>query len=274
MSRDPECKIGRHQGQRNLDARLMRPFPQMQAQPSNREPVKGLADNDENECLRCAFERECSGADGDDGEAVKHQRGSVVGEAFAFQHNDNPARQSKFTSDRERRHDVGRRNDCAKKKADGPVELQKIISGCRYRAGGKQDAAESQQCNWPQVELEFTPAHGDAGGINQRRQYHQQYDFRREFDLGKTLGTNATPIPATTSRIDGAIFRRLATTATAASTASMNSSVSTVAVIVSRTYKLHQIRFEMMLTVKAITETLKRMPARRAQSRCGGSLCW
>ena len=44
---------------------------------------------------------------------------------------------------------------------------------------------------------------------------------------------SAMPMPAITSRIDGAIFSRCAATATAASTASMNSSVCTVAVIAS-----------------------------------------
>ena len=39
------------------------------------------------------------------------------------------------------------------------------------------------------------------------------------------------PMPATTSRIDGAMFSRLAATATAASTASMNSTVWMIAVI-------------------------------------------
>ncbi len=42
------------------------------------------------------------------------------------------------------------------------------------------------------------------------------------------------PMPATTSRIEGAMFSRLAATATAASTASMNSTVCTIAVMASR----------------------------------------
>src|SRR5262249_19881980 len=44
-------------------------------------------------------------------------------------------------------------------------------------------------------------------------------------------GTSAMPMPAITSRIDGARLKRLAATATAASTASMNRTVCMIAVI-------------------------------------------
>ena len=51
--------------------------------------------------------------------------------------------------------------------------------GCD-RAGGEEHAAESEQRDRPQVEMEFAPAHGDAGRVDQRRQDHQQHDFRRQ----------------------------------------------------------------------------------------------
>src|SRR5438270_5070579 len=63
------------------------------------------------------------------------------------------------------------------------------------------------------------------------------------------------PIPAMTRRIEGETFSRLAATATAASSASMKSSVCTTAAIA------HQpglIRLETMFTVSASTETLKK----------------
>ena len=44
-------------------------------------------------------------------------------------------------------------------------------------------------------------------------------------------GISAIPMPATTSRIDGAVFSRCAATATAASTANMNSTVSMISVM-------------------------------------------
>ena len=39
MRRHPEGEIGRHQRQRDLDARLARPMPQAQAEPADREAV-------------------------------------------------------------------------------------------------------------------------------------------------------------------------------------------------------------------------------------------
>src|SRR5262245_9963830 len=55
-----------------------------------------------------------------------------------------------------------------------------------YCTGGEDDAAEGKQCYWAQIETEVAPAHGDAGRIDQRRQYQQQHDFRRQFDFRQT----------------------------------------------------------------------------------------
>ncbi len=49
MRRHPEGEIGRHQRQRDLDARLVRPLPQAQAEPADREAVDDLADDDQDE---------------------------------------------------------------------------------------------------------------------------------------------------------------------------------------------------------------------------------
>jgi len=49
------------------------------------------------------------------------------------------------------------------------------------REGGENHAADREQDDGPQIVFEFAPAHGDAGGINQRRQHHQQHQFRRQF---------------------------------------------------------------------------------------------
>ena len=128
-------------------------------------------------------QRKRAGAHGDDGEAVEHERGRVIGEAFAFQHDDQPARQSQLAGDGERRHHVGRRDDGAEQEADRPVEVEQVMRGGRDRAGGEHHAAEREQRDRPQVEPEFAPAHGDAGRIDQRRQQHEQHHFRRQLDL-------------------------------------------------------------------------------------------
>jgi hypothetical protein len=49
------------------------------------------------------------------------------------------------------------------------------------REGCENHAADRQQDDRAQIGFEFAPAHGDAGGIDQRRQDHQQHQFRRQF---------------------------------------------------------------------------------------------
>ena len=96
MRRHPEGEIRRHKRQRDLDARLASPLAQAQAEPADREAVDELADDDQHKGAGRLTERKRAGADRDDGKAVKHERGRVIGEAFAFKHDDNPARQSQL----------------------------------------------------------------------------------------------------------------------------------------------------------------------------------
>ncbi len=79
--------------------------------------------------------RECAGRDRDDREAVEDERGRVVGEPFAFEHDQEPARQAKRARDRERRHHVGRRHDRADQEADRPGQIEHVVCGGRDRAG-------------------------------------------------------------------------------------------------------------------------------------------
>jgi hypothetical protein len=51
-----------------------------------------------------------------------------------------------------------------------------------HRAGGEHDATECQQRNRAQVETKFTPAHGHARQVDQRRQDSEQHQFRRQLD--------------------------------------------------------------------------------------------
>jgi hypothetical protein len=146
-------------------------------------PPTDLAHDDGAERAGRLRQRECAGDDGGDREAVEDERGRVVGEPFAFQHQHDAARQAEPARDRQRRHHVGRRDDGAQHEADRPVELEQIMRRRRHRAGGEHHAAEGEQCDRPQVETEFTPAHGEAGRIDQRRQDHQQHEFWRQLHL-------------------------------------------------------------------------------------------
>ena len=69
------------------------------------------------------------------------------------------------------------------RKPTAQSKFRQIVRGRCDRAGGEYDAAEGEQAYRAQVEIEFAPAHRDAGGIDQRRQDHQQDEFRREFDF-------------------------------------------------------------------------------------------
>ena len=72
-------------------------------------------------------ERERAGRDRDDREAVEDQRGGVVGEAFAFEHHQEPPRQAEPPRDGERRHHVGRRDDGAEQEADRPWPAEQVM---------------------------------------------------------------------------------------------------------------------------------------------------
>ena len=123
-----------------------------------------------------------AGRDRHDREAIENERGGVVGEAFALQHHENAPRQRQPPRDGERRHHVGRRDDGAEHEGHAPLPAEQVMQGGGDRAGGEHDAAEGEQRDRAEVEAEFAPAHRHAGRIDQRRQQHQQHQFRRELD--------------------------------------------------------------------------------------------
>ena len=161
------------------------PAPQAQAEPADGEAPDDLAHDDGGEGAGCFAEGEAAGTDRDDREAVEDQRGGIVGDAFAFQHQQEPARQPQPARERERCDRVGRRYDRAEQKADRPGQPDHVMRRHRDGAGGEYHCAEGEQENRPQVETEFPPAHGDGGGIEQGRQDHQQHQLGREFDAGQ-----------------------------------------------------------------------------------------
>ncbi len=126
--------------------------------------------------------REHAGRDRDDGEAVEDQRGGVIGEPFAFEHDQKAARQAEPPRDRERRDHVRRRHDRAEHESDAPRPAEQIVQRGRDRDGREHHRAEGEQRDRPQIEAEFAPAHRHAGRIDQRRQQHQQHQIRRKFD--------------------------------------------------------------------------------------------
>ncbi len=89
-------------------------------------------------------------------------------------------RQLQAACDRQRRHDIGGCYDGAEQETNIPRQSYKVMRRRRDGAGGKDHAADRQQHDRAQVRAKLTPAHGDARRIDQRRQHHQQYQFRRQ----------------------------------------------------------------------------------------------
>ena len=183
----PKCSghpigdIGRDQRQRDFDLRIARPVPRPQAEPADRGAEQHLAGDDGEEGAAGFRQRKHSGRNRHHREAVQDQRGGVVGEPFAFEDDENTARQPEPAGDRQRRHHVRRRDDGAEQEADIPRQPDQIMRRGGDREGGEDHAADRQQDDRAQIGFELAPAHGDAGRIDQRRQHHQQHQFRRQF---------------------------------------------------------------------------------------------
>ena len=76
-------------------------------------------------------------------DAVEDQGGRVVGDAFAVQHQSEPARQAEAADDGERRDRIGRRHDGTQHEADGKRHAEHEMRDRGHRSAGEQDATES-----------------------------------------------------------------------------------------------------------------------------------
>ena len=116
------------------------------------------------------------------GEAERDQRRRVVGEAFAFQNRQQPARQLEAPPQRGGRDRIRRRDDGAEHEAGRPGQPERIMRDRRDRRRGEQHAADRERQDRPQVGAEAAPAHADAGGVEQRRQQREQRQIGIERD--------------------------------------------------------------------------------------------
>jgi hypothetical protein len=178
----PVGEVGREQRQRQLDAWILGPVPQPQAEPADGDAEEQFAGDDDDERTRGLDQREGAGAHRQNGEAIENQRRGVVGEALAFENDENAPRQMQPPGNGQRRDDIRRGNDGAEHEADGPGRAEHVVHRRGDGAGGEDDAADGEQGDGAQIGAEFPPAHGDAGGIDQRRQQDQQHHLRRQFD--------------------------------------------------------------------------------------------
>jgi hypothetical protein len=181
LRRHQEGDVRRHQRHGDFDASIARPAAQPQAHPAHRNAPEDFANDNQREIAGGLRQREHAGAYRGNGEAVEDQRGRVIGEAFAFEHDHEAARQAETANNGKRRHRVRRCDNGPEHEAHRQRHVQHVVRDHRDRAGGEDDAAEGEQRDRAQIEAELAPAHGDAGGINQRRQDAEQHQLRRQF---------------------------------------------------------------------------------------------
>jgi hypothetical protein len=182
MLRQPVGKVGRDQRQRDLDLRIAHPIAQQQAGPADEQAVGDLADEDHHELAGRDAQREHAGRDRGDREAIQDQRGGIVDETFALQHDQHASRQPQASGDCERCDCIGRRDDGAKQEAETPRQAAEVMHRDRDRGRGENHASDRQQRDRPQVQSELAPAHCDARRIDQRWQHDQQHDLRLELE--------------------------------------------------------------------------------------------
>ena len=180
--RRPIGRKRREQGKDDLDPRVAGPLAQPQAGKSDREPECDLEGDDRDEDEDGGAERKRAECDGGDRETIKDQGRCVVGEALAFDDDHGPPRQAEPAGNRERGDLVGRRDDRAEHEPDRPVPVEQVMHDRGDRHRGERHAAEGEQADGTDVVAELAPAHGDAGGIDQRRNYQQEHELGRQLD--------------------------------------------------------------------------------------------
>src|SRR6516164_9311189 len=72
------------------------------------------------------------------------------------------------------------RHNGAEHEPDRKRHAEQPMRDCGHRTGGEDDTTNCQQRDRPQIETKLAPAHGDARGVDQRRQDPEQYQFRSE----------------------------------------------------------------------------------------------
>ncbi len=182
MLGQPVGDVGRDQRQGQLDLRIPRPFAEAKGEPADADAEGDLTGDDEEEFAGRERQREMPDHDRGKRKAIEDQRRGIIGEPFALEDDQEPARHVEPARDRERRHHVGRRDDGSQQKGDGPGQADHVVRGGRHHRRGEDHRANREQHDRAQIVPELAPAHGDARGVDQRRQHHQEHQFRRQLD--------------------------------------------------------------------------------------------
>jgi hypothetical protein len=76
------------------------------------------------------------------------------------------------------RNGVRRGYDRPQYKTDGPIDIHQRVDRSSHHDGCEHNAANRQQRDRAQIELELAPTHLEGRGVDERRQYEEQDQFR------------------------------------------------------------------------------------------------
>ena len=140
MLRHPKGEERRQDREQDLDHRLVDPPPQAQHHPADADAPQDLADEDGGERSGRFAEREHPEAHRGDGEAIEDERGRIVGERLAFEHDEDAARDLHAARDGERGDGIGRGDDGAEHEAHRPRQVHQPMRRRRDHHRGEDDA--------------------------------------------------------------------------------------------------------------------------------------
>ena len=150
------------------------PTAQAKDEPADANSPHHLPNDDSHKAAAGVDKRKRSRTDRHDREAIKDERGRVIGQPLALENDDQAPRKLHALRDRQGRHRVGRRNDGAQDEADRPGKAQQEMGRRGDGDGREHDTADRQERDRAQVEAEFLPAHLHRVPIDDRRQHEQQ----------------------------------------------------------------------------------------------------
>ncbi len=183
MLGDPVGDIGRDQRQRDLDLRVARLMAQAQGEPADRRRRTAVRRR------RCATKvpDACGSENAPVMIAATAKRYRIS--AVASLASPSPSSTTRIRRGRPSLRAIasgattsGGATMAPSRKPMRPGQAEQIMRGGGDRAGGEDHAADREQDDRPQIRSELAPAHRDAGRIDQRRQHHQQHQFRRQLD--------------------------------------------------------------------------------------------
>ncbi len=123
MHRGPKGEERRQNRKHDFDQGILDPSSQAQHEPADANAPQDFADDDGGKQPGSLGEREETDGDGANGEAIKDERGGIVGQSLAFEHDEDAAGNFHPASDGEGGNGVGRRDDGPQQEPDRPRKI-------------------------------------------------------------------------------------------------------------------------------------------------------